>query len=128
MIQLLHAHKLPQILLRLLLAILQPIVVLHAELINVGAAVADSFFKLLHCRCMLLNELLDSLDLKVGGQLDRCEKLTNNFTDHAPRDVVKLVVKVGSLQLHNPIVHLFDLIMAVFDHVVLALLHLLDLV
>ena len=62
-IQFLHAHKLPQILLRLNLAVLQSIVVLHAELIKGGAAITDSFFKLLHDGRMLLNEFLDSLDL-----------------------------------------------------------------
>lgn len=76
---------------------------------------------------MLLNEFLDSLDLKIDGQFDWCEKLADDVTNHAPRDVVKLVVKVGALQLLNSVVHLFHLVVAVFDHVVLALFHLLDL-
>ena len=125
-IQFLHAHKLPQILLRLNLAVLQSIVVLHAELIKGGAAITDSFFKLLHDGRMLLNEFLDSLDLKIDGQFDWCEKLADDVTNHSPRDVVKLVIKVGALQLLNSVVHLLHLVVAVFDHVVLALFHLLD--
>lgn len=75
---------------------------------------------------MLLNEFLDSLDLKIEGQFDWSEKLANDVTNHAPCDVIKLVVKVGALQLLNSEVHLLHLVVTVFDHVVLALFHLLD--
>lgn len=53
--------------------------------------------------------------------------LSNNFTYHSPSDVIKLVIKVCPLNTDHPKIHLLHFFVAVFDDMILALLHLLDL-
>lgn len=53
--------------------------------------------------------------------------LSDNITNHVACDMVELVFKICPLQTDNAIIHLFDFVVAVFEHMILALFHLLDL-
>ena len=87
----------------------------------------ESVLELLHADGVLLDHFLDRLDLQVDAHLHRGEVFSDDVRDQPSRDLIKLIVEVGPLELMYTLTHLRDLLVAVLQDEVLALLHLFDL-
>ena len=127
MVEFLHAEQLTQVRLGLLLVILKVIDVLEPEVFQLFSEVLESVLELLHADSVLLDHFLDGLDLQVDAHLHRGEMLSDDVCDQPPRDCIELFVEVGPLELMYTLTHRLDLLVAVLQDKVLALLHLFDL-
>ena len=97
-----------------------------SELIYLFLECLHNFFKVLHTLTVLLYRTLHGFEIHVELHLHGCEVFPDHVGDHPSCDLIELFFEVRSFEFGHADLHLFHLVVAVFDDIVLALFHLLD--
>ena len=123
-VQLLHSLELSEVRLALLLVVLEIVNVLQAEVLQLLTEQLDLVLHLLQAVCVLLDQLLDRLELHVDRHLNGCKVFPSHISYHFARDLVKLVIEVGLFELDQTPYNVLHLLVAVLQHEILTLFHL----